>query len=224
MVVELDGEIHSSPDQQKHDSTRDKYLAALGNKVIRFTNQEVLNETEKVLEKITSLLSLWERMGEGFIGNRKGGVVWHTQGSGKSISMVFYTAKLVLSLNNPTVVVITDRNDLDDQLFDTFAASKQLLRQEPVQAKDREHLKDLLNVASGGIVFTIIQKFMPTESAPSPQPSPNGRGSYEAGEGQRQIPLLSGRTNIVVIADEAHRTQYGFEAKIIDEKTKKQKR
>ena len=204
LVVELDGEIHSSPDQQKHDSTRDKYLAALGNKVIRFTNQEVLNETEKVLEKITSLLSLWERMGEGFIGNRKGGVVWHTQGSGKSISMVFYTAKLVLSLNNPTVVVITDRNDLDDQLFDTFASSKQLLRQEPVQAKDREHLKDLLNVASGGIVFTTIQKFLPEA----------GKAEYDR---------LSDRTNIVVIADEAHRTQYGFDAKIIDEKDKETK-
>ena len=75
--------------------------------------------------------------------------------------MVFYTAKLVLSLNNPTVVVITDRNDLDDQLFDTFASSKQLLRQEPVQAKDREHLKQLLNVASGGIVFTTIKKSSP---------------------------------------------------------------
>ncbi len=94
-------------------------------------------------------------------GNRKGGVVWHTQGSGKSISMVFYTGKLVLSLNNPTVVVITDRNDLDDQLFDTFASSKQLLRQEPIQARDREHLKELLKVASGGIVFTTIQKFLP---------------------------------------------------------------
>jgi type I restriction enzyme R subunit len=130
-------------------------------------------------------------------GNRKGGVVWHTQGSGKSISMVFYTSKLVLSLNNPTVVVITDRNDLDDQLFDTFASSKQLLRQEPVQAKDREHLKQLLNVASGGIVFTTIQKFLPEA----------GKAEYDR---------LSDRTNIVVIADEAHRTQYGFEAKLVD--------
>src|SRR3989304_3943130 len=137
-------------------------------------------------------------------GNRKGGVVWHTQGSGKSISMVFYTGKLVLSLNNPTVVVITDRNDLDDQLFDTFASSKQLLRQEPVQAKDREHLKQLLNVASGGIVFTTIQKFLPE----------SGKAEYDR---------LSDRTNIVVIADEAHRTQYGFEAKLIDEKDKETK-
>jgi type I restriction enzyme R subunit len=137
-------------------------------------------------------------------GNRKGGVVWHTQGSGKSISMVFYTGKIVLSLNNPTVVVITDRNDLDDQLFDTFAASKQLLRQEPVQAKDREHLKELLKVASGGIVFTTIQKFLPEA----------GRAEYDR---------LSDRTNIVAIADEAHRTQYGFEAKLIDEKDKETK-
>src|SRR5659263_562283 len=134
-------------------------------------------------------------------GNRKGGVVWHTQGSGKSISMVFYTAKLVLSLNNPTVVVITDRNDLDDQLFDTFAAGKQLLRQEPIQAKDREHLKQLLNVASGGIVFTTIQKFLPEA----------GKAEYDR---------LSDRTNIVVIADEAHRTQYGFQAKLVDIKDK----
>ncbi|MBU4220023.1 MAG: type I restriction endonuclease subunit R [Euryarchaeota archaeon] len=137
-------------------------------------------------------------------GNRKGGVVWHTQGSGKSISMVFYTAKLVLSLNNPTVVVITDRNDLDDQLFDTFAAGKQLLRQEPVQAKDRENLKQLLNVASGGIVFTTIQKFLPEA----------GKAEYDR---------LSDRTNIVVIADEAHRTQYGFEAKLVDVKDKETK-
>jgi len=77
-------------------------------------------------------------------GDRKGGVVWHTQGSGKSLSMVFYTGKIVLALDNPTVLVITDRNDLDDQLFDTFAASKQLLRQDPVQATDRKQLKDLL--------------------------------------------------------------------------------
>lgn len=96
-------------------------------------------------------------------GNKKGGVVWHTQGSGKSLSMVFYSGKLITSpeMQNPTIVVITDRNDLDDQLFDTFAASKQLLRQEPLQATDRDHLKDLLKVASGGIVFTTIQKFLP---------------------------------------------------------------
>jgi len=132
------------------------------------------------------------------IGDRKGGVVWHTQGSGKSLSMVFYTGKIVLALDNPTILVITDRNDLDDQLFDTFAASKQLLRQEPVQADDRNQLKDLLKVASGGVVFTTIQKFQPEEG-----------NIYE---------MLSDRKNIVVIADEAHRTQYGFKAKTIDAK------
>ncbi|MFZ1291227.1 MAG: type I restriction endonuclease subunit R [Melioribacteraceae bacterium] len=131
-------------------------------------------------------------------GNRKGGVVWHTQGSGKSLSMVFYTGKIVLALDNPTILMITDRNDLDDQLFDTFAASKQLLRQDPVQAENRDHLKDLLKVASGGVVFTTIQKFQPDEG-----------NIYEQ---------LSARKNIVVIADEAHRTQYGFKAKTIDDK------
>ena len=131
-------------------------------------------------------------------GDRKGGVVWHTQGSGKSLSMVFYTGKIVLVMDNPTVLVITDRNDLDDQLFDTFAASKQLLRQEPVQAEDRGHLKELLKVASGGVVFTTIQKFQPDEG-----------NVYET---------LSERRNIIVIADEAHRTQYGFKAKTIDAK------
>jgi type I restriction enzyme R subunit len=132
------------------------------------------------------------------IGDRKGGVVWHTQGSGKSLSMVFYTGKIVLALDNPTILVITDRNDLDDQLFDTFAASKQLLRQEPVQAEDRNQLKELLKVASGGVVFATVQKFQPEEG-----------NVYE---------MLSDRKNIVVIADEAHRTQYGFKAKTIDAK------
>ena len=131
-------------------------------------------------------------------GDHKGGVVWHTQGSGKSLSMVFFTGKIVLKMDNPTVVVITDRNDLDDQLFDTFAASRQLLRQEPVQAESREQLKDLLKVASGGIVFTTIQKFQPEEG-----------NVYER---------LSDRGNIIVIADEAHRTQYGFKAKTINDK------
>ena len=131
-------------------------------------------------------------------GDMKAGVVWHTQGSGKSLSMVFYTGKIVLVLDNPTILVITDRHDLDDQLFDTFAASKQLLRQEPVQAENREQLKELLKVASGGVIFSTIQKFQPSEG-----------NVYEQ---------LSPRRNIVVIADEAHRTQYGFTAKTIDEK------
>ncbi len=128
-------------------------------------------------------------------GDRRAGVMWHTQGSGKSLSMVFYTGKLVQELNNPTVVVITDRNDLDDQLFDTFAASRGLLRQEPVQIKNRFELKEKLQVASGGIVFTTIQKFFPDDE-------------------KEVFDMLSERKNIVVIADEAHRSQYGFRGKI----------
>ena len=133
------------------------------------------------------------------VGDKKAGVVWHTQGSGKSLSMVFYTGKIVLALDNPTVVVITDRNDLDDQLFGTFAASSQLLRQTPKQADNREELKELLKVGSGGVIFTTIQKFQPDD----------GGSVYEQ---------LSDRTNIVVIADEAHRSQYGFNAKEVDVK------
>ena len=131
-------------------------------------------------------------------GDRKGGVVWHTQGSGKSLSMVFFTGKIVLALNNPTILVITDRNDLDDQLFDTFAASTQLLRQEPKQVENRDQLKELLQVAAGGVIFSTIQKFQPDEG--------------------NVFDTLSERENIVVIADEAHRTQYGFKAKTIDDK------
>ncbi|MFN8292039.1 MAG: type I restriction endonuclease subunit R [Chitinophagaceae bacterium] len=137
----------------------------------------------------------------GVNGNKRGGVVWHTQGSGKSLSMVFYSGKLIIApeMKNPTIVVITDRNDLDDQLYNTFAASAQLLRQAPIQAESREHLKELLKVASGGIVFTTIQKFLPEDN-------------------KSQYDQLSDRKNIVVIADEAHRTQYGFEAKYVDVK------
>lgn len=127
------------------------------------------------------------------VGDQRAGVIWHTQGSGKSLSMVFYTGKMVVTpqLNNPTIVVLTDRNDLDQQLFDTFANCQQLIRQTPVQAESRAHLQSLLAVASGGVVFTTIQKFMPEEKG----------GTY---------PKLSDRKNIVVIADEAHRSQYDF--------------
>ena len=129
-------------------------------------------------------------------GDHKAGVIWHTQGSGKSLSMVFYVGKIVRTLSNPTIVVITDRNDLDDQLFGTFADCRQLLRQTPIQAEDREHLKSLLSVASGGVIFTTIQKFQP-----------------ESGNVYEQ---LTDRCNVIVIADEAHRTQYGFKAKTVD--------
>jgi type I restriction enzyme, R subunit len=126
-------------------------------------------------------------------GDKRAGVVWHTQGSGKSLSMVFYAGKIAQhpAMENPTLVVLTDRNDLDNQLFDTFARCTQLLRQTPVQAEDRQNLRDLLQREAGGIVFTTIQKF-----APLP--------------GETVYPLLSDRRNIVVIADEAHRSQYDF--------------
>lgn len=149
-------------------------------------------------------------------GDRKIGVIWHTQGSGKSFSMVFYTAGLVRELNNPTIVIITDRNDLDDQLFNTFSKSKDILRQTPKQATMRKltdsqkttyangnstevnGLYDLLNDReSGGIIFTTIQKFKPEEG---------------------DMPVLTDRKNVIIIADEAHRSQYGLEAKM-DSKT-----
>lgn len=126
-------------------------------------------------------------------GDRRVGVVWHTQGSGKSLTMAFYAGRVILhpAMANPTIVVLTDRNDLDDQLFGTFARCQDLLRQPPVQAADRTDLRDKLKVASGGVVFTTIQKFFPEE------------------KGDRH-PILSERRNIVVIADEAHRSQYDF--------------
>ena len=127
-------------------------------------------------------------------GDRKIGVVRHTQGSGKSLSMVFYTGKIVQALDNPTVVVMTDRNDLDDQLFSTFAWCQQILRQAPVQAESRDHIKKLLQTNGGGIIFTTIQKFSPEWT-------------------NEKFDCLSERKNIVVIADEAHRSQYGFGAK-----------
>ncbi|MBA2383359.1 MAG: type I restriction endonuclease subunit R, partial [Actinobacteria bacterium] len=126
-------------------------------------------------------------------GDRRAGVVWHTQGSGKSLTMTFFAGKLVLEpeLGNPTIVVLTDRNDLDDQLFGVFSRSADLLRQTPVQARDRAHLRELLSVTSGGVVFTTIQKFVPEE------------------KGDR-FALLTERRNVIVIADEAHRSQYDF--------------
>ena len=130
-------------------------------------------------------------------GDHKAGVIWHTQGSGKSLLMAFYAGLLVFEprMANPTLVVLTDRNDLDDQLFATFAMCRDLLRQTPVQAQDREHLRTLLNRASGGVVFTTLQKFSPAAD-------------------ETDFPMLTERANVVVIADEAHRSQYGFKAKV----------
>jgi type I restriction enzyme R subunit len=137
-------------------------------------------------------------------GDQRAGVIWHTQGSGKSLSMAFYAGKLVLALNNPTLVILTDRNDLDDQLFDTFSLSQDILRQTPVQAENRDHLKNLLSVTSGGIVFTTIQKFLPEIE----EKIDSGNGKFKNIKGQFEE--LSDRRNIVVIADEAHRSQYDF--------------
>ena len=126
-------------------------------------------------------------------GDQRCGVVWHTQGSGKSLTMAFYAGKIIQhrSMENPTLVVITDRNDLDDQLFDTFCNAHELLRQKPVQAGNRAKLRKLLKVASGGVIFTTIQKFFPEKKGDD-------------------FPMLSDRKNIIVIADEAHRSQYEF--------------
>lgn len=132
-------------------------------------------------------------------GDGRGGVIWHTQGSGKSLTMVFFSGKLIKTMNNPTLVVLTDRNDLDNQLFGTFSSSSAyasggLLRQRPRQADSRKELVNLLSVESGGIIFTTMQKFSPEE-------------------GEVTMPVLTDRRNVIVMADEAHRTQYGFSAK-----------
>ena len=126
-------------------------------------------------------------------GDKRVGVVWHTQGSGKSLTMAFYAGRVVLhpAMENPTLVVITDRNDLDDQLYGTFARCHELLRQQPMQAQSRAHLRELLHTGSGGVVFTTVHKFFPDDA-------------------EDHHPLLSDRRNIVVIADEAHRSQYDF--------------
>lgn len=130
-------------------------------------------------------------------GDHRAGVVWHTQGSGKSLSMVFYAGKLIgdSRFKNPTIVVVTDRIDLDGQLFDTFANCRDILRQDPIQADNRRHLRQLLEREVGGVIFTTIQKFSTEDS-------------------EDNYPMLSDRNNIIVIADEAHRSQYGFKARV----------
>jgi type I restriction enzyme R subunit len=157
--------------------------------------EETLRATEAAVSQFRESPGLYDagtRPG-GEVGDRRVGVVWHTQGSGKSLTMAYYAGRVILhpAMENPTIVVITDRNDLDNQLFGTFARCRDLLRQPPVQAASRTDLRAKLNVASGGVVFTTIQKFFPEE------------------KGDRH-PVLSDRRNIVVIADEAHRSQYDF--------------
>jgi type I restriction enzyme R subunit len=130
--------------------------------------------------------------------NGRAGVVWHTQGSGKSLTMVYFAGRAILApeLANPTLVVVTDRNDLDEQLFDTFAACKELLHQTPVRAESRAEIRELLRVNSGGVVFTTIQKFYPDVS-------------------EEAFPALTDRRNVIVLADEAHRSQYGLEMQLV---------
>lgn len=289
IVIEFDGSIHNSIEQQKHDSKRDKFLTSSGFKVLRFKNEDIFNNPENVFEKIENVISAntisahsptpFGRGGaEGLLemqimfngmlnkqtlvdlirqfivfeksdtktlkkvaayhqyyavnkavestvnassqsGDRRGGVIWHTQGSGKSLSMVFYSGKLIIDprMENPTLVILTDRNDLDEQLHETFSNCQQLLRQEPQKAEDRKDLRKLLKVASGGIVFTTIQKFMPMPTDIIESSSPFGRGGGEGIVSEpsveyigADIQALSERKNIVVVADEAHRSQYDF--------------
>jgi type I restriction enzyme R subunit len=164
---------------------------------VRVAVRETLRATElqREAERIAEAAGGYEsgRAHGGKPGDRRIGVVWHTQGSGKSLTMAFYAGRIIRepAMENPTIVVLTDRNDLDDQLFGTFSRCKDLLRQPPVQAESRARLRELLQVAAGGVVFTTIHKFFPEE------------------KGDRH-PTLSERRNIVVIADEAHRSQYDF--------------
>lgn len=160
---------------------------------VRVALQETLRATQATDTLVLEGTSWSAAQHAGKPGDRRVGVVWHTQGSGKSLTMAFYAGKVILApeMRNPTLVILTDRNDLDDQLFSTFSRCHELLRQTPVQALDREDLRQRLHVGSGGVVFTTIQKFMP------------------GGSGER-YPEISARSNIVVIADEAHRSQYDF--------------
>src|SRR2546427_4215864 len=178
------------------------------NKLIDIVRNFVVFEKDKqTLKKLAAYHQYWatnkalKSTKQARKGDKKAGIVWHTQGSGKSLTMIFYSGKLVRELDNPTIVVLNDRNDLDGQLFETFGKCQDILRQKPVQANSKMELRELLSVASGGIVFTTIQKFLPEED-------------------REKHPLLSPRDNVVVIADEAHRSQYGFSAKILDRKDK----
>jgi len=157
--------------------------------------QETLRAAQEQARRVAEWAGRYEAGGRpgGEPGDRRVGVVWHTQGSGKSLTMAFYAGRIIREpqMANPTIVVLTDRNDLDDQLFGVFSLCQDLLRQPPVQAESRADLREKLRVEAGGVVFTTIQKFLPEE------------------KGDRQ-PVLSERRNIVVIADEAHRSQYDF--------------
>lgn len=155
------------------------------------------NEKIKILAQYHQFFAVkkaLEKTKEAQENDGKIGVVWHTQGSGKSLTMVFYTGQLMKKFNNPTVIVLTDRNDLDNQLFGTFSKAQSYLVDTPKQAENKEELKELLNVSSGGIIFTTIQKFSPKDG--------------------EIVTSISDRKDIYIIADEAHRSQYGLDAKM----------
>ena len=179
--------------------TKDRILDIVRNFVVFENEKDSRNNVTKIIKKVAAYHQYFAVNkavkhtieAASTTGDKRAGVIWHTQGSGKSLTMVFFAGKIVQELDNPTLVLLTDRNDLDGQLFGTFSKCNELVRQTPKQAQDRDDLKKLLSVASGGVVFTTIQKFMPEE------------------KGDKH-PLLSDRRNIVVIADEAHRSQYDF--------------
>jgi len=177
--------------------SKERIFDIIKNFIVFEREKDLKNNANKLVKKISAYHQYFavneavKRTLQASPGDHRGGVVWHTQGSGKSLSMVFYTGKIIQSLNNPTIVLLTDRNDLDGQLFGVFSNCSDLFRQIPKQAQDRNNLRKLLSVASGGVIFTTIQKFLP-----------DNRGEA--------YPLLSDRNNIVVIADEAHRSQYDF--------------
>jgi len=174
-------------------------LDLIRNFIVFQKEKEVKTNRTKILKKIAAyhqydaVNKAIQSTSQATKGDKRAGVVWHTQGSGKSLTMVFYSGKIISSkeMENPTLVVLTDRNDLDDQLYETFSSCNDLLRHEPSRSDSRIELKRLLKVASGGIVFTTIQKFFPENKG-------------------ENYPLLSDRKNIIVIADEAHRSQYDF--------------
>ncbi len=197
----IDGEvIQKTNDLQtliKGMFAKDRLLDIMKNFVVFETEKDSRNNVSKTIKKMAAYHQYFAvnkavtRTVAASKGDHRAGVVWHTQGSGKSLSMVFYAGKLIQALDNPTLVMLTDRNDLDGQLFHVFSMCEELIRQHPQQASDRKDLKKLLAVASGGVVFTTIQKFVPDA------------------KGEKH-PMLSDRNNIVVIADEAHRSQYDF--------------
>ena len=179
--------------------TKERLLDIIRNFIVFENEKDSRNNVTKIIKKLAAYHQYFAvnnavaktRTASSADGDRRAGVVWHTQGSGKSLSMVFYAGKIIQVLDNPTLVLLTDRNDLDGQLFGVFSHCSDIIRQTPKQAQDRDDLKKLLSVASGGVIFTTIQKFMPEN------------------KGDKH-PLLTDRKNVIVIADEAHRSQYDF--------------